>query len=327
MSQQPYTHRLIEDYLLGSLSDEEVERLDELSFTDPSFADALAAAEGDLVDAYVQNELTSEQLERFKSHYLISPLRRHRTEFADALKTILARESKASSPQSVLHSATKQSFPMSMFASRSLARWALVAGVVALVCISVWLGIQNARLRQQAASTESQLHELQRREQELLKAKREQSPANSEQPPQKTEDVARSTENEKQQSNEPPQRKSLRQPVKPAIASFILAPQMRNVSEVPVVSLPRDTSHVQMTLKLEPNDYRSYRVALVDPDTNQVLWRSGKLVRPKSPNDTVGVSFRVVLLKPKNYILRLFGTSAEGGSEFITQYPFKVVEQ
>ncbi|MFN2493080.1 MAG: hypothetical protein ABR501_09385, partial [Pyrinomonadaceae bacterium] len=76
MSKQAYDDQTVTQYLLGSLPEAEAERFDELSFTDDEFADALMAAEKDLVDAYVQGELTGAELEQFKSHYLASPLRR-----------------------------------------------------------------------------------------------------------------------------------------------------------------------------------------------------------------------------------------------------------
>src|SRR5687768_7727424 len=93
MSKQPYSPQLLKEYLLGVLREQEAERLDERSLTDDAFVEALAAAEKDLVDAYVQNELTSDELEKFRSHYLNSRLRRQRAQFAEALKTMMERES------------------------------------------------------------------------------------------------------------------------------------------------------------------------------------------------------------------------------------------
>ncbi len=62
-------------YLLGSSPEEETERLDALSITDAEFSLRLKAAENDLVDAYVKNELSTETVQRFESFYLASPLR------------------------------------------------------------------------------------------------------------------------------------------------------------------------------------------------------------------------------------------------------------
>src|SRR5438477_7416987 len=72
-------------YLLGSLPADQAERLDELSVADDDFAWRLRGAENDLVDAYVRNTLSGETLERFRSFYLSSPLRREKVKVAETL--------------------------------------------------------------------------------------------------------------------------------------------------------------------------------------------------------------------------------------------------
>lgn len=320
MSKQPYSPQLLRNYLLGVLREEEVERLDERSFADGAFVEALAAAEKDLVDAYVQNELTNDELKNFRSHYLSSHRRRQRAQFAEALKTIMEKESRrfeVTPKQTVGDMPTRQAI--------SIWRWALVAAVVAFMVIGVWLGIQNARLRQQVATTQSQLQEIQERQQQVEKAIRDQRSANSQDLIDKNEKQPSSNETTKEDDEQ--QRNIPVRPGQATIASFTLMPQLRGADAMPVVSMPPDALNVLLNLKLEPNDYQSYRVALVAADTNQVLWRSGKLNRPKGVADTIGVNLRAALLKPNIYLLRLSGTSADGASEFITQYPFKVVQQ
>lgn len=334
MSKQPYSPHLLREYLLGALPEEEVRRLDELNFTDDSFVGALAAAEKDLVDAYVQNELTGQELEKFRSHYLSSHPRRQRIQFAEALKTIMERESRrfqVSPTQTVRDAPTGQKrfdqpFLFTTF-TRPFYRWALAAAVLAFLVIGVWLGVQNARLRQQVATTQSQLQEIQERQQEIEKAIRDQRSADPQDLINKSENQPSLDGTEKEDAE---QERNIREPVKPGqgtIASFTLTPQLRSAGALPVVSLPPDALNVLMNLKLEPNDYQSYRVALVDADTNQVLWRSGKLDRPNGGADTIGVNLRTNLLKPNTYLLQLSGITADGASEFFTQYAFKVVEE
>ena len=60
-------------YLVGSMPDAEAERLDELSVADDEFALRLSAVEHDLVDAFVNGELSGDVLERFRARYLTSP--------------------------------------------------------------------------------------------------------------------------------------------------------------------------------------------------------------------------------------------------------------
>ena len=87
MVEQMYNDQIIAEYLLGSLSEEEIERFDEMSFIDDEFAERLRAVENDLVDAYAKGELSGNKLERFKSFYLASPVRREKVRFAEAFQS------------------------------------------------------------------------------------------------------------------------------------------------------------------------------------------------------------------------------------------------
>src|SRR5262245_12113371 len=92
MSKPMYNDQTITQYLLGALPATEAERLDELSFTDEDFAATLKAAENDLVDAYVQGELTGDALAQFESYYLASPRRREKVRFAQAFQTLAEKK-------------------------------------------------------------------------------------------------------------------------------------------------------------------------------------------------------------------------------------------
>src|SRR5437016_3544569 len=91
-----YDDQLVVQYLLGSISEEEASRLDELSIANDKFAERLSTVENDLVDAYVRGELTGESLDRFESHYLASPYRREKVKFAECLLGLCDRAPMAS---------------------------------------------------------------------------------------------------------------------------------------------------------------------------------------------------------------------------------------
>ena len=63
-------------YLLGALSEDETNRLDELSVVDDELAERLRVLEDDLVDAYASGTLKGDRLKRFESFYLGSARRR-----------------------------------------------------------------------------------------------------------------------------------------------------------------------------------------------------------------------------------------------------------
>src|SRR6476660_2446092 len=85
LESRPNDRELVQ-YLLGLLSEEDTERLDELSLIDDEIAWRLRGVEDDLVDAYVSGTLEGGTLERFESFYLSSPRRRERGKFAANLR-------------------------------------------------------------------------------------------------------------------------------------------------------------------------------------------------------------------------------------------------
>ena len=71
-------------YLLGLLTDEDAERLDEMSIADDHVALDLRVVENDLVDAYVRGAMTDDTREQFELAYLSSPHRFCMVRFAEA---------------------------------------------------------------------------------------------------------------------------------------------------------------------------------------------------------------------------------------------------
>ena len=84
-------HELLVKYLLGSLSAEETERLDELSVSDDAFASRLSEVENDLVDDYVRGTLSPETAKQLLAIYESSPERRQKLKFAKAFASFQRR--------------------------------------------------------------------------------------------------------------------------------------------------------------------------------------------------------------------------------------------
>jgi hypothetical protein len=126
-------------YLLGSLPEDETERLDELSVADDDFVWRLRAAENDLVDSYLRNELSGDTLERFRAFYLSSTHRREKVKFAESLLK-LAQEPQVS---------------RGWFAAPLLIpRWGLASGIAAALVLATVLIYGNAVLRNQVRHAE-----------------------------------------------------------------------------------------------------------------------------------------------------------------------------
>ena len=84
MRQATGDDKLLIQYLLGELPPEQRDLLEERYFSDDALHDQLIAIEDDLVDAYARGQLSATEKDDFERHFLNSPERRAKLEFAEA---------------------------------------------------------------------------------------------------------------------------------------------------------------------------------------------------------------------------------------------------
>jgi hypothetical protein len=329
MSNSTDQNQDITQYLLGTLPEVEKERLDELSVTSQEFAESLSASEKDLIDAYVQGELSGMMLAEFESHYLASPIRRERVEFAEAFKVFAGKQTVLDDSsvrgQADVHRKRKSSWlpTLNIFGGQSPAlKWGLAAAVVVLIAAGAFLLVQNARLREQMSVELAHRDELRQREMQLQQELEQQRVSNTaiEQELARVREERARLEDELKKSGQLSASQT-------AIASFVLTPQLRGVGQARSVSIPANANRVTIQLNLEPNDYQAFVVVLLDQSNRQELWHSGKL-KASSRGDarTLNVRFSAGLLKSQGYVLQASGISAKGQSEVLSDYAFKVVK-
>lgn len=315
------------EYLLGALPDAEAERLDELSITDDEFAESLQVAETDLVDAYVLGELTGADLERFKTHYLASPLRREKAEFAKVLHRFGEQELAGSLVKPGMVPTRRARFAGlgAFIAPPPLLQWGLATAALVMLIVGGWFAFDNIRLQKQMSQTAERRDLLLQREQDLQKELENQRALNS----QTEKELVRLREERERLEQELKQEQAVARPSsnEGAMVSLILTPPLRSSGQLPTLSLRPHINEVAAQLQLEAADYSVYRVALIDPANNQTLWRSGSL-RPRiqGARKAIAVSFRAGLLKPQNYVLHVSGFPAGGRAEIVGDYPFRAVK-
>jgi len=78
----------VRDYLLGHLSDDEQEKIEERLMTDDEFFEELEISKDELVEEYRSGELAQNDRQWFVSHYLASPEGRLDYTFASALDCV-----------------------------------------------------------------------------------------------------------------------------------------------------------------------------------------------------------------------------------------------
>src|SRR5262245_48521681 len=156
---------LMVQYLLGNLSEEEQIRIEDHAFSDSDYLGALEAAEADLIDAYVRNELSPSERRGFERRFLTSPQRRSKVEFARDLARISDRS------KAMEAAPARPSIWLSLVGLFRAWHPALQFAVVSIAVISVagasWLTIQNRAMRSRVAALETERRDLEARQEGL----------------------------------------------------------------------------------------------------------------------------------------------------------------
>jgi hypothetical protein len=306
--------RLLTQYLLRSLSEEETERLDELSIADDDFSARLSSAEHDLVDAYVRGELPPEQAVRFKSAYLSSPKRREKVKFAETLlsfqqrtanKPVVARAAQTEKWESAWSRVFGPLFGTSRSSGAWLApQWGLAAAALLLFMASGYLLNTNRELRQQVSRSESDRAILAQQQQQLQQQL-----------------ASRTAHTSTQTQTAPPLSLDHLK-----LATFMLGPSLRGAGSLPTVQWSSATDLVVLQLQLESTEFSTYRVAIEDSATRQVAWESTDL-KPEAERDkqVLAFAFPPSLLQSGNYMAQIKGIHANGSAELVGSYPFRGV--
>ena len=324
-----HDNQTLYSYLLGSLLDEDTERLDEMTFTDPVFADLLNAAEKDLVDSYVNGELSGNVRERFESYYMTSPMRRQNVLFASTLqefagndpalsRTLVAGETRSRKD--------KTGFFESLAAGGGGFRafqFAAVAAVIVLVVGAGWLLIRSLGNRNGD---------------EIARSVNQNSvePVNRLSEPTVTPSNTKVTVNggtnlkpeipQSSPATKPtPKPPEVQQP-QPVIAAITLLPSLRGGQKLAQLKLTPETTRADFAINLESADYAAYRIELIDQGSGKKVWQASSVkARGKGGASSLHASIPANLLRSNIYSFVVSGIANGGNAENIGDYPFRVV--
>lgn len=304
-------------YLLGNVRADEAERLDELSITHDEFAEALEAAEMDLMDSYVNGELSVADRKKFEQKYVRS-VDRDRVVFANALQEY------ASSRLSAMPVVgTGGGFTLFGWTGR-IFQFGLAAAALLLAIVGGWffISISEQNVSETAAVQDNPVNlaiptNNVENTQNNAENKHIELPLND----------AREKEPEKQTAKSEGQPKEKRPGGQaPRMVAVVLSPQMRSSGAPRKVEVPAGTDQFSARLELESGDFRSYRAVLREQSSDRVIWQS-KTVKPTGPVDArrFTVSIPARLLDSAIYTFTVSGLSDNGTAKIVGDYTFKIV--
>lgn len=309
-------------YLLGTLPEDEAERFDELSFTDDEFGERLKAAENDLIDRYIQNELDEETRKRFEFYYLASPFRREKVKFAESLQIYAEQNIKETKEEKVGFF----SFISNLFSNYKIEFGFAVTALLLLILGGLWIFTNRPtqpELGQQKtpAPIETPSKNVNYNSQNQIPSA-VNSDVDSTPIPIPTENKS-ITPTPKPTVTINPTATPIQ--VKPIIASLVLTPPLRGENKVQSLLITANTTKVLIQLQLETDDYKTYSISLLDPSNKSIL-QSGK-IKAKSVGGKryLSLNFPAKLLADGFYSLNISGISDDGTAEIFSNYPFRVV--
>ena len=292
-------------YLVGKTSDEDTERFDELSIADDEFVVRLRAVEHDLVDAYVNGELTGVSLEDFKAQYLRSPSGLAKVEFSRALRN---------TPSTARIGIDRSATP-SPAATPRFSQWGMAAAAALALAATTFFAIDDIRLRRRMSTVQEQQAALEQRQRQLQEEVNRQQAASSA----AAEELTRLREELARVPDRPGP------PAVPSLFALLLSPSTRDASKVAALAIPSGVTTVTLRLQGIADEFPRYEATLKAAGDDRVIWRSERLAAPSARDrHALSISLPTNLLGPRVYTVDLIGVPAQGQHEPVESYSFRV---
>lgn len=316
MSQESSQQEAAKRYLLGTLSDEERDQLEQRYFSDTAEFDEIESAEDDLIDAYVRRKLTAEDRRRFELVVAGSPRLLQRVEFAKLLS-----QKTASSPSPVLVDPPHRGKWRELFFGQP-SRLAFGFGVLlvllgGLLLLGAWLQV---RQRSEALSAREAAVEQRSREIELQATR---SKATNEQ-------WASDLQTREAQLKEREQALQEVEPERPppdVVAHLFLQPgATRGEGKSFEAPLTRNTSSIRFNLDVTGSDSKRYRATVLTPDERAISKPQILSPRKNQSGDFLILEVPARGISPGDYFVRVERLSASGEIESTNDYQFRLTQ-
>lgn len=327
MSEQRNREESAIRYLLGGLSENERASLEARFFADDGEFEELEIAEGELIDRYVQKELSPADQRQFEKMLRTSPRLVERVEFA----RILARRVPSPAPVANLKKNEVEKRPWwSLFGPTPVLapamRVALVAPMVLLLVIGVALALVWTRLQTQSERLAAEQQRLQQLEAQIA----EQRSKNEKLATDLTQSNQQKQEQDKLLADYEQQLEALRRPSSLPTLSFLLSPGIGTRgggSSEKTVRIPSGARYIELRLNVDSGNYSLYQASVQDLDRKTVVpQRKLKPVR-RDGRKVLPLTVPVGRLSPgKSYIIHVDGLLATGEPEDFNDYPFRVTK-
>ncbi len=306
---------LIKRYLLAAVSEDEREQVEKRLMSDDDFFQQINLVEDELVDQYLDGELSEADRRRFEVSFLCAPERQHKLRFARALRTYAA---------GAAHEGASRQKPEKKPALRSLLDILKPTRVALGYALAVALLILVAGASVRMIALKGQISEMQAR-QRLREAEEARWRAELDEQRARVDRVVRQLQSELE-------RRSAAQPAAGASTlqiamlnppPFPLSAGVQRGGSSPSLAFPLGALLVRLELDLARNPFPTYRAVLLS-EGKEILSRSALRASEARTAITLGLSLPAADLPDGDYELRLYGT---GAKDYLESYVFHVTRK
>ena len=332
MEQPAIDENLVRKYLLGQLPKRELERFEVGLLRDDQYYETLTAledeVEDELIDQYLNGELTDPEREYFERIFLKIPERAHKLKIIKALK-----EQAAGTPE-LVHAVTEPAIlrpaypnarwsPLAAVFQNPIVGLSMAAALLLTMLCCLWLVIRSNRLENQVRYARSQ-----GQSDPALKEQLDQMGKNNE------ELTAKLRASEEQRASLEQDLATLKergsQTPASTVASVILFSSRRSSGQgVSTLHLTPGATEARLTLNVEdvdPKDYKRFR-ALVKKRSGAEVWRSENVkLQTRGTRALTTLTLPIKSLTEGEYTVDLDGETNDNQLEPVGIYSFRVAK-
>lgn len=333
MSQQIDNTDFIRRYLLGELSEQEQEQVEQRLLSDDDYYQQVQIAEDELLFDFVSDELPSQDKTRFKQRVLPIPERQQDVRFAKALRRYVVEHAPGSVEVSAV--AKERASWLNPFAAlfrRPIVGFALASALLLALALSIWMSLQNQRLRNQLAALQTRQTPTptppSQDTQEQLATERQRNAELNAQLQREQEQRAGLEQNLEALREQAQRRAPSEPPARTTFVSYLLtAGAVRDSGDTRKIPLSAASREIRLQLDLGANDYPGYRAVLKTVGGQKELL-SRKMLRARTGKGriTVTLTLPAKLLGRGDYQVELSGATSAGDYETVETYYFRVAE-
>jgi len=302
------SEELLVRYLLGKMSDQERDRVDEQFFGDRDFLEQLLTVEDDLIDDYVRGELSPSDRRQFEEFFLRSPDRHRRVALARRWMNVAAR---SSGTIKKVEAAPKTSWREKF---RFNAPWFMVplAASFLLAATILWLGLYLSRLNSQIEDLRAEISAREEAKQELERQLLDERDLNNQ------------LRDELTQANS-------RAPVElsaPKVVALLLNPGLpRSGGDATRLVIPSDARMVRLQASFKTGEYPGYSATIETVEGRRIWSRKGLKARRAKDGKRVTMNVAAATFAEQDYLLIVSGVRPTGEVESVGEYYFRVAKK